>query len=251
MGIRKRIFIGFISLAMVLFFAGAIAMSELGRLRGTVHNIVETSTRSTEYAKLMLNALQEQNSAILRMMFSGGDMDGSSQQYLKGVEDFNGVLLEATETVGNRVELDAIYSANDAFRKVIEEHIASVNENNDPQWFLNMYMKAYYDLDTAIKDYMTAPQNSIAVRTVLLEENVYRTITPSILTLLVAFLIVLMFYYFLDLYFLRPVLKINKEVRSHLDFGTKFNVKIEGSGEISNLRDNIQQLIERVNTKKG
>ena len=112
-------------------------------------------------------------------------------------------------------------------------------------------MKAYYDLDTAIKDYMTAPQNSIAVRTVLLEENVYRTITPSILTLLVAFLIVLMFYYFLDLYFLRPVLKINKEVRSHLDFGTKFNVKIEGSGEISNLRDNIQQLIERVNTKKG
>ena len=96
MGIRKRIFIGFISLAMVLFFAGAIAMSELGRLRGTVHNIVETSTRSTEYAKLMLNALQEQNSAILRMMFSGGDMDGSSQQYLKGVEDFNSVLL-ATE----------------------------------------------------------------------------------------------------------------------------------------------------------
>ncbi len=249
MGIRKRIFIGFLGLALVLFFAGAIAMAELGRLRTTVHNIMETSSQSTEAAKEMLVALQEQNQAMLQMVFSDEADDEARQKYLSGVETFNAAILNATRTIGNRMDLEGVYAAHDGYKGVIDEYMAS--EGVDAaDWFVNVYAGAYYDLDEAIKEYMTSPRNSVSVRTMLLEDNVYRTITPSILTLLVAFLIVLMFYFFLDLYFLRPVLKINDEVRAFLDFGTKFNVKIEGSGDIHDLSENIQQLIDKLNDKK-
>ena len=67
---RKKISIGFISLALVLLLAGAVSVYELQRLRNQSEEIVALNMRNTELADRMLTALQSQNSAILRMIFS-------------------------------------------------------------------------------------------------------------------------------------------------------------------------------------
>ncbi len=247
MGIRRRIFIGFASLAIVLFLAGAIAMSELGRLRSSVQNIIDVSTSSAEQAGRMLEAVQAENRAVLQIVCNGNDEE-MMRSYVSGAETFDAVLADATQTIGDRAELDAIYNANDEYRKIIDENIGTLS-GETTEWFLNLYLTAYYRLDGVIKDYMNAPQHSVAMHSLLLEKSVYRTITPSILTLLVAFLIVCMFYYFLDLYYIRPILSINKGLKQYLDFGAKFNASIEGNGELSALKDNIDKLIGLIKSK--
>ena len=67
---RKKISIGFISLALVLLLAGAVSVYELQRLRNQSEEIVSLNLRNTELADRMMTALQSQNSAILRMILS-------------------------------------------------------------------------------------------------------------------------------------------------------------------------------------
>lgn len=246
--IRKRISIGFISLALILFFAGGISVNELNSLRDTTKTIIEASTRSAEIAKRMLNALQLQNSAILRMIILGNSTP--NDDYHEGIIDFNIALGDATQTIGDRSDLEEIYSANENYRNIVAEHseIVSTTENKD--WFLNSYLAVYYALNTAIKNYMTSPQSSLATRTELLEDSVYRTITPSILTLVIAMLIVLMFYFFVDSYYVKPLLSINTQLGLYLKSKIPFNVKIKENNELQVLKESVEQLIDRTKNKE-
>ena len=51
---RKKISIGFISLALVLLLAGAVSVYELQRLRNQSEEIVALNMRNTELADRML-----------------------------------------------------------------------------------------------------------------------------------------------------------------------------------------------------
>lgn len=231
---------GFISLALLLFFAGAVSVSELNRLRSKTTEIIETSTRNTDLAKRMLNAVQVQNSAIIEMISFGRQKPNSS--FDDGVTEFNQALLDATVTVTDRNDLDSIYMANDTFHEVIDHHLQ--DNETDTDWFINNYINAYYALDSAIKGYMTSPQSILSSRTELFEKNAYRTITPSILTLCIAILIVLMFYFFMDYYYVKPILNINKALTKYIEYKIPFDVNYEGSknSEIAMLKQNIEKL---------
>ncbi len=248
MGIRKRITIGFLSLALLLFFAGIISMFELDRLRNHAQEIIESSLQNTELSKQMLNAVQIQNRAILQMIILQQPVPDSD--YEAGVAKFNEAISAATVTVRDRAELERIYAANDAYRDIVNTHLTDPGHTRNTDWFLNTYLEAYYDLDTAIKEYMTSPQTSIATRTLLLEENAYKTITPSIITLCVAILIVLMFCFFIDLYYVKPILKINEGLRGYLDSHLPFNPTFDGGDELASLKTRIEELIGQIRTQK-
>ncbi|MDY3979679.1 MAG: hypothetical protein SOZ00_06630 [Tidjanibacter sp.] len=241
MGIRKKISIGFISVGMVLLLSGAISVGEMSRLRSGAEQIVEASTRNAELSKRMLNALQLQNSAVLEMVFTSRAVD---DRYYTGIYDFNVALLDATETIGDRAELDDIYNANERYHNIIDNHSAETADSESSKWFLDSYVEAYYALDLAVKNYMTSPHSSLSMRLKSLETNVYKTITPSIMTMIVSILIVLMFYFFVDIYYVKPILKINRSLGLHLHQRVPYEVKIEEQNEISELNDNIHQLID-------
>ena len=53
------------SLVALLFFAVAISVAELGRLRSDAREIVDAGKRGNDLAAMMMSGLQKQNSAIL------------------------------------------------------------------------------------------------------------------------------------------------------------------------------------------
>ena len=107
-------------------------------------------------------------------------------------------------------------------------------------------MEAYYALDSAIKSYITSPKSSVALRMSRLESNIYKTITPSVLTLLVAVLILLLFYFFIDTYYTKPVRKISRSLDNFLKNRVPYQVKIEEKSELSSLNDNIIEIIGHI-----
>jgi len=242
-GVRKKITGGFTALFLVLFFSGAISVAEMSRLRKNTRQVIESGTHNTQLAKRMLNALQMENNSVLKMVVTDGA--APEQDFYKGVYDFNVALLDATNTVGDRADLDAIYKANERYNDIIAKRSADSTALNDKDWFMNSYLEAYYALDVSIKDYMTSPQSSIAIRMSSLESNIYKTITPSIMTLIVAILIVVMFFFFLDIYYIKPLLKINRSLGLYLKSKVPYEVKIENQSELSDLSDNIVKLIEQ------
>lgn len=242
---RKKISIGFISLAIVLLFAGAISMYELGRLRNQAQTVIEQNSRNVRLTENMFSALQAQNKAIIEMDLTEAGLPG--QDYYSGCEEFDRSLAEARTTASpaDLAELDAIESAARAYRTVIDDRITAGPQER-AEWFRTTYLASYYRLDEAIESYLISPSNSVSARAAMLEDDVYKTITPSILTMLVAIVIVLMFYYFVDRYYVRPLEGIHKSLDNYLKHNIPFNPKFESNDdELIGMKNLIGELIER------
>lgn len=239
---RKKISIGFISLALLLLFAGAISVFELSRLRRKAENIIEQNTRNNALAERMLDGLQLQNTAVIKMIISENAVP--DEGYARGTAEFAAALEEAATTLRDREELEPIYRARDNFHEVIAGY-ANEELELDMEWFASTYLEAFYQLDGSVKDYLASPHTSISTRTSQLEENVYRTITPSILTLIVAIIIVLMFYFFVDAYYVRPLLKINAGLKKHLTTRLPFDTSFESNDDLNSLKEMVAELIEQ------
>lgn len=242
--IRKRITWGFVALSCVLIGSGIINLSEMGRLRNNTKAIIEASAKTTVFATEMFNALQKQNSAVLAMVTL--NEPNPSDQYHNGVYEFNSALLKATEAAINPNSVDRIYKANQNYHNIVELHSPDNTEVADRNWFMTSYLEAYYALDSAIKYYMTSPETSISARTASLEKNIYKTITPSILTLVVALVVTLLLFFFIDTYYIRPVKRIGKGLNSYITSKAPYQVKIEDKSELTTLNDNINDLVGRI-----
>lgn len=262
MGLRKRISIGFMSLVALLFFAVAISVAELDRVRDDAREIVEAGDLGSNLAAMMMSGLQKQNSAILRMVATENIQP--DKEYSEGKEEFETAYAEAMEVMIHGTDLDAITAAEEQYLLVVESYLspapgAIANDSTgmiepirpDAKKFLEEYLPAYYAIDEAVKRYMASPQSSIAHRTAMVEDNAYRTITPSIITLLVAILVVLMFHFFIDIYHIKPVLRINKSLEQYIASRVPFNPQVEGNNELSALKSNIEKLIELQKSKKA
>lgn len=242
--IRKRISWGFVALSCVLIGSGIINLMEMNRLHNDTKAVIDAGVQSTEYATTMFNALQKQNSAVLAMVTLNEPTP--SEEYHSGVYEFNTALLKATEAAINPNSVDRIYKANKNYHNIVELHSPDNTEVADRNWFMTSYLEAYYALDSAIKYYMTSPNTSISARTASLEENIYRTFTPSILTLIVALVVTLLLFFFIDTYYIRPVKRIGKGLNSFITTNSPYHVKIEDKSELTTLNDNIDELVGRI-----
>lgn len=240
--IRKKISRGFWAVSIVLVCAMAINIFELKRLGSDADQIIDEEARHTEYATQMLNALQKQNRAILNMIILGED--AQTEEYEDGVVEFNATIDKALEQSPNNSALKKIQKANQRYSSTIQQHSAEMTIEDNKAWFMNTYIESYYALDGAIKSYMVTPQkNTSSKQTSTLEDDIYKTVTPSVLTLIVAFIILVMFYYFIDTYYTKPVRNISRSLDNYLKSKVPYQVKIEEKSELSLLNDNIAELI--------
>ena len=239
---RKKISLGFISLAILLLFAGAISVYELTRLRRQARQVIELNAYNVSVAERMMSALQAQNSSILQMVFSGNTIPGAG--FREADTAFNEALKDA-ETTAHRQETSIIHTAYSDYHNVIASHLNDEYSEN-LEWFLTKYLQAYYSLDESVKAYLISPKASLSTRAEMLEKNVYKTITPSILTLLIALFLVLLLYFFIDSYYVKPLLKINKSLQNYLKTRIPFNPSFESNNdELNSMKDMIEEVIEQ------
>lgn len=237
---RKKISIGFIALALLLLFAGAISMFEIKRLKMEAGIVNELTDQNAKFADKMLSGLQMQNSSILKVIYHR-DIIAPDTEYDKGRTTFDESYTAAAKASSNRSDLIALHEENLNYHRVISDYLDEKNTLTETE-FLPIYLNAYYKLDKSIKEYQTLPTNSIPS----IEQDVYRTITPSILTLLIAIIVVLMFYYFITSFYINPLTKIHKSLSNYLSHKIPFDPRFESNDdELNGLRQMISQLIER------
>lgn len=248
MGIRKKISLGFVCLAVMLAFSGAISVAELTRMSGYTRELLETSSVSMSLSKRMLDAAQRENIAMLQMIVLGEtDYDPA---FLMAREDFQSVLDEAEDKETDREGLAVIKAAWQNYDKLLGNFFDE-QANTDIRWFLDVYTTAYDQLTASIKNNMVSSQNALAMRAWELRSNAYRALTPGIITLGVGILMILMFAFLIDFYYTRPILGITKGLKDFISFNLPFNVKAEGRDEIRTLRDAVEELIALFKNKKN
>ena len=267
-GIRKRVLVSFLSVVVLLFFAGLVSLFELRRVSSDTEEILRASERNLGLAKDMLDAAARQNKAVVHsIVFRQRDYDtvlmGSIAEMARTLEVVRREAVEQAYLDTLSVSAMNVQRLTQEFLRLQAQRMTSevsgrlelrggkdslsmksVEMDFDgARWYAEAYSKAYDKLTGSIKNYMISTQSSLAPRTEQLKRNAYRAVTPVLISLLVI-AIVLMLYYFVSAYLVRPVLAMNKSLGDYLRFGLPFRIKAEVKDEVAELKDRIDDVIQ-------
>ena len=253
-GMRKRVTIGFLSIVCLLFFSGMISLLELSHLSRDTGEILKANKRNIELAKEMLDAAHEQNMALIRLSVFG---DRSCDSLCRiSMERLESTLLVAQDEALEKSFLDSLAFATTELRLLTDNYLAfgahlradSLEAGARPdsvgsRWYNDEYQALYSRLTAAIKSYMTSTQSSLVPRAEQMKKNAYRAVTPVLISLAVMIAIVLMLFYFMSIYCVTPIERMNKGLGDWLSFRVPFAVKGDLKDEVLELKEKIEALI--------
>ena len=268
-GIRKRVLVSFLSVVVLLFFAGLVSLFELRRVSSDTEEILRASERNLGLAKDMLDAAARQNKAVVHsIVFRQRDYDtvlmGSIAEMARTLEVVRREAVEQAYLDTLSASAMNVQRLTQEFLRLQAQRVASEASGrlelrggedslsmksvemdfDGARWYAEAYSKAYDKPTGSIKNYMISTQSSLAPRTEQLKRNAYRAVTPVLISLLVMIAIVLMLYYFVSAYLVRPVLAMNKSLGDYLRFGLPFRIKAEVKDEVAELKDRIDDVIQ-------
>lgn len=248
-GIRRKIGIGFVILGCLLLFAALISYFELSRLNRTTDELQEISLRDLDFSQRMIESVGKQNAALSILVYTPQvDSLDADSLFRAGRLEFDTAFAEAKALNIHTRKLNRINDAKDVYDKALQQLAQTRDSIN---WYNHQYKITYYDLLLPVKDFMVDSQNTIDQNTAKIQSNAYRAIMPGIITLAIAIIIIFVFYILIDLYYIRPVLKIKKGLDNYLNLKVPYNVQVEGHDEVKELTDQIATLVIMANKKEN
>ncbi len=286
-GMRKRVTIAFSSIVCLLFLSGLLSLVELDRVSHGAGDILTASRRNVELAKEMLDAAHAQNVALIHLTVLGDEQYVEATRRAMG--DLEQVLMVARDEALDPSFLDSLSFATIEMKVMVDRYLnrlseqkhqpaiaadtASVElpidslgvdsllmraaveaaEKNDEEdsvrWYTEEYEAVYLRLTAAVKAYMTSTQSSLAPRTEQMKKSAYRAVTPVLISLLVMIAVLVMFYYFMLIYCVNPIVRMNRSLGDFLSFKVPFTVKEECKDELLELKEKIESLINQLRYK--
>ena len=276
---RKRVTIAFSSIVCLLFLSGLLSLVELNRVSRGAGDVLAASRRNVELAKEMLDAAHEQNVALIHLTVLGEESYVDECRRAMGA--LEQVLMTAREEAFDPSFLDSLSFATIEMKVMVDRYLArrlekptmqvdslageelpvdslgvdsllmkaaiEAAEKNDEEdsvrWYTEEYEAVYLRLTAAVKAYMTSTQSSLAPRTEQIKRSAYRAVTPVLISLLVMIAVLMMFYYFMTIYCVNPIVRMNRSLGEYLSFMVPFAVKEECKDELLELKEKIETLI--------
>lgn len=260
--IKRRVQLAFASIILLLAFSGALSLFELERVSQDTEKILLESKKSTDLAHEIVTVLNEQNDAMIEMAVIGGEIFDITPHYKRCVESIEH-LADASEraharmtAMGSPEITDSLmlYATriNDLANSYIngDVHLAIVTDSlgllTTHSWYVEHYKPEYVNLSKQITKFMTGSESTIGPDVNGLSLTARRAVTPVFLSLIVMIVVTLMFYYFINHYLIKPIIRINNSLGGYLRFRSPFDNDIACRDEIRSLRDRITNLIAKL-----
>jgi methyl-accepting chemotaxis protein len=247
MGIRTKIMLGFIILASMLFISGAISIFELTKLGRAVKGLILENYRSIDYSRRMLDALEQQENALL--IFAAGDVDNARRQYNGAHQSFLVNMDSASFNLTLKDELLFI----DTIRLRYNQFSFSAQKVFEQNGFtLNDYLEQIYPkvkiTSESVKNLITVNQKGLFKSAAFLETSAQRATMPGLIVIVTSLIFILVFTYLVHHYFVSPIIRLTKGINDFVKYRKSFEVLIESKDELSSLKESIVGLIAMLKT---
>lgn len=263
-GIGKRTTIAFLSIVALLSVSGVISLFELSNLSYDTDAILSASSRDMTVAKDLLRSAHDHSRAMIDVAIFDNEREKESchkalaelDSHIASVRD------KAPATVQGSLDTLSLYSAElrqltDNFHSTetvaIDSLTVEIHKVDGRKWYVEVYEPTYNHFTEQVKRYITLSHGALAPRAAQLSKNAYRSVAPVLISLLVMIAIVLMLFYFVYIYGVKPIIRINRSLAEYLSFKLPYKPKAEMVDEIKELSDNIENLINisKSNKKQG
>ncbi len=266
--IKTKVRTGFALIALILFFSSIVSLFEFTRMNRVITRQISDNVNSVNIGRDMIVLTEDYNLGVLNAISAGApasasDPDaspaGSFDQRLYSahneqfIRQFSSTMEEmrqsftARSTFSEKNYADSVLLAYTAYMHVLHEgrEILSQDATERQEWYFNRLQPYYLKLRDYIQSLTNASQEALIANSQKVDATFYRSITPAIASVAVGLLLVLLFNYFLNYYFIKPLIRISGGIGSYRKYRKEYNVEVDNNGdELSQLNDNVRNLIE-------
>ena len=244
MGVRTKILSGFLILAVMLFLAGAWSIYELSKIGTSVQRLLDDNYKSIDAAKLMTEALEREDSAIL-LLLSGNWKEG--REIIKSADlSFQKAFQTAEKNVtisGEKAYVDEIEKDYRIFKGLWDKPIVETRREENLNWYFQEVNPSFLVVKLAVEKLMALNDQVMYHTASNLKNRAHRAVMPGVVAILSALIFTLIFNYFVNYYLVSPIIKITNEIQKCLKTSEPFQVKIETKDELNRLASALQELV--------
>ncbi len=247
-GLRRRVTVGFLSIAVLLFISGVIAFFELNVLSQDTKSILSVNSRKMELARRMLGSMEVQDDAFVNMtLFRDGLYDTVC---LRTIDELKSTIGVASQETSDTRILDSLSFHLSELELLVHTVSAPAEFDTlavvDRAQFYENYKPIHNNIIRSIYDFTTASFKSLEPRTEQLQRNAYRAVTPVLISLMVMIVIVLLLYYFMIIYCVNPIVRLNRSLGDFVTYRLPFTPKADCNDEVKELQDKIESITTQI-----
>ena len=255
MGIRRKIFLGFVIISFILFLSGWICIFQLMKIEKTVSGMLTDNIKSMDIAELLLDESESQTWNIFHRM-TNSESGNKSEIVFNGAELERLIHLASQNITANDEEiiienLRLNYENFKASALTLDSILTTQGNIDGNICFNTMYKPSFKAFNSSIRELRTVNQNAISHNSHKLESSFYRMTMPLIIAIVVGLCLIILFNYFINMYFITPILNIIKGIKNYFEQKTPYDVKIETKDEINELNREIKVLIAHSKKKES
>ena len=228
-GFGKKVSVAFLSVVALLAASGVISLFELSNLSLDTDEILAASHSDIETAKNLLSSAHDHSRAMIDIaVFENESSRERCNEALKEIgAHIESVRSNAPLQMQGCLDTLALYGAE--LQQLAENYGAPLEVSADSvmtvftrnyghSWYTDNYEPAYNNFVDQVKRYISLSHGELAPRAEQLSKNAYRSVAPVLISLAVMIAIVLMLYYFVYIYAVKPILKMNRALADYLSF---------------------------------
>ena len=246
MGIRRKISLGFVIIGVILFISSVISVFEFNRMRHSVASLMKDNMNSISTSRMLLELTDEYNFELLSRVIQDSTAGSADIIYDDRFDKYIGTIKKSFTSQEEVAVADSLSNA-------YADYIAVINQAPDimlqdvkvrVDWYQKRLKPVYYNLKNYKKQLGLLTQAALANNSSELQEGYYRSIMPGIISVGAGLLLVLLFNYFINLYFISPIIMISKGIRNFREYRKTYNVQFDNNDEIQDLNSEVSGLIE-------
>jgi methyl-accepting chemotaxis protein len=241
--------LGFLILAIMLLVAGVWSIYELTTAGSSVQKLLNDNYRSINAGKMMIEALEREDSGIL-LLLSGKWKQGRSiietgdELFQKGF-----AIAQSNVTIpGEKASVDEIEAKYKAYKDLWIKPIVDTSKEGNLGWYFQEVHLAFQNVKLSVENLITL-NDQIMYRTATdLKNRAHRAIMPGIVAILAALIFTVLFTFLIHYYVVSPIIRMTKGIQRFMETGDLPDIQVETHDELFDLVSSIQRLVGQVRT---
>ncbi len=240
-------------LVFMLLLSGMVAFFEFGRMSRQVSEFIADNVTSVEISRSLLNLCDRYNSSLFQSL-SEDRLDAVPEILPADVFEQDITLLRKTvRSKDERNIVDTVRYAYAAYMQVAldVEHIWLQPKDIRTDWYFNNLQVSYDKLRFYLQKLSSHSQGALTGNYDSLKDSYYRSIMPGVVAIAASIILVILFCFFLNIYVLKPILKMHGGIRDYRDFHKKYNVTFDyGGDQLQQMNEDLKEILDDTNTSK-
>ena len=248
----RKLFFSLGSLAMILLLSSVISILEYRRMSDYVSELIAANIKSINLSQRLADLTQEYNDQMLAVVVQNdiSMMPDFNLDYFNAQSDS----LRSSFTSSRMLpKVDSVVMSFDAFMKTSQmfDEVFLADTVNTGEWFFGSLQPTYMKLRQDLTYLNEVIYEDLKDNSSDFDAGFYRSIMPGIVAIGAGLLLIVLLFYFIMIYYVRPIYRMSDGIDGYRLSGRRHVYEFDGDDQLANVNAGVTELIdENVELKK-